>query len=233
MFSIDPVLSEEEQNILLLVAVHPGLKHLSNSEISQRLGIPVTRVKTLLHQACVKLGADNRNEAVLLAMRRREVKLSQLLPLDELAEILITLHPEALREMAEQIRQNRMPGAYPEEGKPIVKADRIEPAILTNRERDMLILASRGYTNLEIAGKLTMSTSAVRTFLNRAFKKLGARKKADALQLALKRREICINEVTTWDELEYYLAPLGAGSIEELAVILEEKRRKRPAITGG
>ncbi len=35
MFSIDSVLSEEEQNILILVAAHPGLKHLSNSDFRQ------------------------------------------------------------------------------------------------------------------------------------------------------------------------------------------------------
>ncbi len=88
MVTINPILTKEERDILILVAAHPGLKHLSNNEISQRLGIPVTRVKTLMHQACVKLGADNRNEAVLLAMRRREIKLSELLSLDDMPAVL-------------------------------------------------------------------------------------------------------------------------------------------------
>jgi orotate phosphoribosyltransferase-like protein len=87
----------------------------------------------------------------------------------------------------------------------------------------VLILASYGLTNLEIAGRLCISTSAVRTFLNRAFKKLGARKKADAVQLALKRREISIDEISSQDELTYYLSPLGADTIEKLAELLAEK----------
>lgn len=65
MLTNNPILTKEERGILILGALHPNSKHLSNGEISQRLGIPVTMVKTLIHQACVKLGADNRNEAVL------------------------------------------------------------------------------------------------------------------------------------------------------------------------
>jgi DNA-binding CsgD family transcriptional regulator len=77
------ILTAEERAILILVAQHPGLKHLSNSEIGQHLGITVTRVKTLIHQACVKLDADNRNEAVLMAIRQGEIKLNELMPLEE------------------------------------------------------------------------------------------------------------------------------------------------------
>ena len=67
------LLTRDEREILVLSALHPNLKHLSNKEIAQRLGIPVTRVKTLFHQTCQKLGADNKNEAFLLAMRRGEI----------------------------------------------------------------------------------------------------------------------------------------------------------------
>jgi ATP/maltotriose-dependent transcriptional regulator MalT len=50
MITKDPILTKEERDILILVAVHPSGKHLSNSEIGQRLGITVTRVKTQIHQ---------------------------------------------------------------------------------------------------------------------------------------------------------------------------------------
>jgi len=231
MITRDSILTREERDILILVAVHPGLKHLSNSGISQHLGMPVARVKTLLHQACVKLGADNRNEAVLLALRRGEIHLYELLSLEELAEILSSLDPGVLREIADDVRHRRMPGALSEEGKKIIPVARRLPGKLTNRERDVLILVSHGLTNLEIAGKLCISSSAVRTFLDRAFKKLGATKKADALQLALKQREISVSEISSKEELTYYLAPLGAESVEKLAQLLEEKQRNEPFAT--
>jgi DNA-binding CsgD family transcriptional regulator len=229
MVTINPILTKEERDILILGAEHPNSKHLSNSEISQRLGIPVTRVKTLIHQACVKLGADNKNEAVLLAMRRGEINLNELLSLDELAEILSSLDPDVLKTIAALVRSHRMQRTLPEKDEHIIRLDRRQPGLLTNRERDVLILASYGLTNIEIADRLCMSTSAVRTFLNRAFKKLGARKKADAIQLALKQREIRVSEISPMDELAYYLAPLGAESIEKLAQLLDEKLGKEPA----
>jgi DNA-binding CsgD family transcriptional regulator len=226
-----PILIKEERDILILVAVHPGSKHLSNSEISQRLGIPVTRVKTLIHQACEKLGADNRNEAVLLAMRRGEICVSELLSLEELAEILSSVDPGVLREIANCVRTDQTLRTLPEKGEQIIHLERRQPGILTNRERDVLILASNGLTNIEIADKLFMSTSAVRTFLNRAFKKLGARKKADAIQSALKQREISVGEISSIEELTYYLAPMGADCIEKLAQLLDEKSGKKPIPT--
>lgn len=223
MIPIDPILTREEHDVLILGSVHPNSKHLSNSEISQRLGISVTRVKTLTHQACVKLGADNKNEAVLLAMRRGEIHLNELLSLEELAEILSSLDPDVLRKIADLVRHNQTQRTLQEKHEQIIPIGRRHPGILTNRERDVLILASNGLTNMEIANKLCMSDSAVRTFLNRAFKKLGARKKADAVQAALKQREISVGEISSMDELASYLTPLGAESIEKLAQMLDEK----------
>ena len=231
MVTTNPILTKEERDILILSALHPNSKHLSNSEIGQRLGITVTKVKTLIHQACVKLEAHNKNEAVLLAMRRGEINLNELLSLDELAEILSSLDPDVLREIANFVRNNRMQRSLPDKGEQIIRMDRRQPGILTNRERDVLILASFGLTNMEIANRLCMSVSAVRTFLNRAFTKLGASKKADAVQLALKHREINISEISPINELEYYLAPLGAEAIEKLAQLLDEKLEKAPIST--
>jgi DNA-binding CsgD family transcriptional regulator len=233
MVTRNPILTREERDILILIAVHPNFQHLSNSEIGQRLGISVTRVKTLIHQACVKLEADNRNEAVLFAMRRGEIYLNELLSLEELAEILSSVDPDVLRMIANLVRQNPAQKTLPEKDEPIIRKDIRRPGILTNRERDVLILASHGLTNLEIADRLFMTTSAVRTFLNRAFKKLGARKKADALQLALKKREISVSEISSMEELISYLAPLGADAIEKLAQLLDEKLGKESASAAG
>jgi DNA-binding CsgD family transcriptional regulator len=231
MLTIDPILTREEREILILGAEHPNLKHLSNSEIGQRLGISVARVKSLIHQACIKLGADNKNEAVLLAMRRGEIHLNELLSLEELAEILCSLDPCILRKIADLVRHNQTQRILRERNETIIPIGRRHSGILTNRERDVLILASNGLTNTEIANKLCMTPSAVRTFLNRAFKKLGARKKADAVQAALKQREISVGEISSMDELASYLTPLGAESIENLAQMLDERLMKETSVT--
>ena len=226
------ILTREERDILILVSLHPGGKHLSNSEIGQRLGISVTRVKTLMHQACAKLKAHNRNEAVFLAMRQGEISLNELFPLDELAKILSSVGSDMLREIAQRVRSELEHEHLPDKVEPILNTDREKKGILTNRERDVLILASRGLSNAEIADKLTMSTSAVRTFLYRAFTKLGVERKADAVELALEKREISVGEISSLAELVDFLAPLGAESIEKMAQLLDEKLGKEPTIGG-
>ena len=178
------VLTKEEQDILVLVAQNPFDQHLSNREIGRLLGIPVSRVKTLLHQACDKLGADNRNEAVLLAVVEGEMSLNELLSIEELAEILCTLDPIVLHKMTDFARQRVRYDELPLDGERIVCMDVNPCGKLTNRERDVLVLVRYGLTNKEIAETLFITTSAVRTFLYRAFNKLGARKRADAVQLA-------------------------------------------------
>jgi len=225
-------LTEEERNILILIAQHPGAKHLTNEEIGQRLGIPVGRVKTVIHQACLKLGADNRNEAVLFATNRGEIRLNEVLSLEELAELFSTLDPDALRAIANHVRHHPGQKPLPQVGEQLLRTRRRPAGILTNRERDVLVLVSRGLTNQEIADRLTMSTSAVRTFLNRAFTKLGARKRADAMQMALKQGEISVGEMSSPEELLNFLAPLGAETIEKIAQLLEAKPGLSPASTG-
>ncbi len=226
------VLTREERDILILGTIHPRGKHLSNSEIGQRLGISVSRVKTLIHQACVKLEAHNRIEAIFFAMRRGEISLNEVYSLDELAEILSSLSPDMLRRIAHLVRQELEHGHLPGKDEQIIRTDRRQDTILTKRERDVLILAGRGLTNIEIADRLYISISAVRTFLNRACTKLGARKRADAVVLALKQREISVGEIFSLNEMVQGLAPLGAESVEKMAQLLNQKLGQEPIPTG-
>jgi DNA-binding CsgD family transcriptional regulator len=222
----NPILTKEERDILILASEHPNLKHLGISEISERLGMTETKVKTHIHQACMKLGADNRNEATLLAMKRGEIKVDELLSIEELAEILCSLDSGVLLKIAELLRHNQVEDTLPKMDKRLKCSNRRQAGLLTNRECDVLILSSRGLTNLEIADQLCMSSSAVRTFLNRAFTKLGAQKKADAVQLALKYGEISVGDISSLEELASYLIPLGAERIECLARLLDEKKHQ-------
>jgi DNA-binding CsgD family transcriptional regulator len=226
------VLTREERDILILGTIHPRGKHLSNSEIGQRLGISVSRVKNLIHHACVKLEAHNRIEAIFFAMKRGEISLNEVYSLDEIAEILSSLSPDMLRRIAHLVRQELEYGHLPEKDEQIISTDRRQDTTLTKRVRDVLILAGRGLTNMEIADRLYMSISAVRTFLNRACTKLGARKRADAVVLALKQREITVGEITSLNEVVHGLAPLGAESVEKMAQLLNQKLGQEPVPTG-
>ena len=61
---------------------------------------------------------------------------------------------------------------------------------LTPRQREILELLSRGYTGSEVAELLYLSPETVRTHIRNATEKLGAHTRAEAIALALARREI-------------------------------------------
>jgi DNA-binding NarL/FixJ family response regulator len=219
-------LTREERDILILVAPHG--KHLNNIEIAQRLGISVSRVKTIIHQAYVKLEAHNRIEALFFAMRRGEISLNEFYSLDELAEILSPLGPDMLIRIAHLVRQELDNGHLSVEDEQIILTDRRQDGMLPKRERDVLILAGRGLTNREIADRLCISIGSVRIFLYRACTKLGAHKRYDAVVLALKQSEIGVGEIFSLNEMVQLLAPLGAESVEKMAQLLNQKLGQEP-----
>jgi DNA-binding CsgD family transcriptional regulator len=54
---------------------------------------------------------------------------------------------------------------------------------ITPRELEILELVAQGLSNREIAGKLFVSENTVKTHCSRAFEKLGARRRTQAVQL--------------------------------------------------
>ena len=54
---------------------------------------------------------------------------------------------------------------------------------ITRRELEILELIAKGLSNREIAGKLFVSENTVKTHCSRAFDKLGARRRTQAVQL--------------------------------------------------
>ena len=192
-------------------------KHRNNREIAQFLGVSVSRVKTIIHQACVKLGAHNRIEAVFFAMRRGEISLNEFYSLEELAGMLMPLGPDILKRIAGLMRRELEQGNALEQDEQIPHTCRREDVKLTNSERNALILAGRGLTNTEIAGRLYLSIGSVRVFLNRAYSKLGVHNRYEAAVLALIQREIGLGEIFSLSEVLQLLAPIGAESIEKLA----------------
>lgn len=61
---------------------------------------------------------------------------------------------------------------------------------LSPRERDCLVGAREGKTALEIALWLGLSLHTVNSYLNSAYRRLGARNRTHAVMLALLRGEI-------------------------------------------
>jgi DNA-binding NarL/FixJ family response regulator len=73
-------------------------------------------------------------------------------------------------------------------GRPVVDPEHPRRPIghkeLSPRERDILGLVAEGATNAEIAGRLGIGVESVKTFLSRAFSKLQARNRVEAVQRA-------------------------------------------------
>jgi DNA-binding NarL/FixJ family response regulator len=55
---------------------------------------------------------------------------------------------------------------------------------LTPRELEVLRLIARGHSNADIAAELVTSMATVKTHVNRIFRKLGVRERAQAVVLA-------------------------------------------------
>lgn len=228
----DSILTKEERDILLLASTHPNGQHLSNNEIAQRLSISISKVKILIHQACLKLQAHNRIEAMFFALTRGEIRIDEVYTLDELAEIMSTVHPDILRKITHMVRDGLDNEQFFWNDEHIICKDRRQDNILTKREQDVLALVGRGLTNKEIADKLFMCTSTVRTFLYRACTKLGACNRLDAIVLALKRGDIVISDVLSFNELLENLAPLGAESLEKIAQLRSQKFGQELVLAG-
>lgn len=224
------ILTKEQRDVLVLACPNLNCKCLSNEEIGTRLGMPATRVKTLIHQACANLGAHNRNEAIYIAVTRGLIKLDELHTITEIAELLSHFRPYMLRRITSIICEELDHRPLLENGEKFIRNDIIRDKILTKREQDIIALVGRGLTNKEIAETLYMSPSSVSTFVYRACSKLGTNNRASAVMLAMQRGEINISELYSFNELLQILAPLGAESLEKIADILINKYGPDPVI---
>ena len=74
------LLPEEERVALTLAA-----RGLTNKEIAEQLSLSTTGVKNLLYQACIKLGARNRIEAIFNALKKKAIDAREMYDDNELA----------------------------------------------------------------------------------------------------------------------------------------------------
>jgi DNA-binding NarL/FixJ family response regulator len=205
-------LTSAEKDILALVA-----RGLTNQEIADRLRTTTGAVKATIHQACGKLDARNRIEAVFFAIRVGALDIDEIFTLDELAELMGSLGPEAVGMIARLLRHEVDEEDQPADQEQIPPTEEPQDRTLTKREREALVLVARGLTNQEIADQLCTSVSTVRTFLYQACLKLEAGNRAQAFISALQRRAISVDEVWTLDELVELLDVLGPEAMETVA----------------
>ncbi len=69
------------------------------------------------------------------------------------------------------------------------------PEQLSAREREVLMLASKGFSSKEVAARLFISERTVQTHLASIYDKLGAKNKTEALLLALKYGVVTLEEL--------------------------------------
>ena len=74
--------------------------------------------------------------------------------------------------------------ATPSGPQPMDETARRGLAALTDREREMTVLVATGLSNDEIAAKLVLSPATVKTHVNRAMAKVGARDRAQLVVFA-------------------------------------------------
>jgi NarL family two-component system response regulator LiaR len=80
-----------------------------------------------------------------------------------------TLSPEAAQALVERANQPPAPGLD-----------------LTERERDVLVLMVEGLNNTQIAGKLSVSPSTIKSHVSNILSKLNAASRTEAVTLALR-----------------------------------------------
>ncbi len=76
-----------------------------------------------------------------------------------------------------------------------VGEDELMPETISAREREVLLLAARGFSSKEVASKLFISERTVQTHLASIYDKLGARNKTESLLLALKYGVVTLEEL--------------------------------------
>lgn len=226
------ILNKEERDVIIQASRPLGNRHLNNTEISERLGISISKVKMLMYQACIKLGANNRIEARLFALRRGDIKLDELYTFDEMLEFLGTLPPDALTRIASLIYKGSVYEHPQGKDDRIIYTGRRQDTILAKGERDILILSGRGLANSEIADALYLSIDTVEKFLCRAYTKLGVSKRADAVLLAAKLGEISLIEMYSFSEILEFLIPLETESINKIYRMLNQKFAQELVQTG-
>ena len=97
-----PVLTEGERKILILVA-----RGLTNQVIADELDMPLSKVKMHIHQCCVKLKANNRIDAVIIALKQKAIKIQEVYTIEELVDLVASIDPETVENIVMMLRERQ------------------------------------------------------------------------------------------------------------------------------
>lgn len=227
------VLTKRERDILILCVKHLGYKRLSNAEIAEHLGLSVSCVKTSIHRAGTKLGAHSRIQTVLTALIKGEIHMDEISSPDEIAEIISSLDPNMQTRIVHLMRQWLEHSHLQLEEVTNIRRDISRDTLLTNAERVVVVLLGHGLTNNEIANRLCISTSAVRTFIYRACTKLGVSTRADVIRMARIRGEIDVLDLISPNKMIRIFIAMKASTIEKVIELLDNRLEQKAIKTGG
>ena len=94
------------------------------------------------------------------------------------------LHPKIMKKVLNRLRS-------PSEDLPVQSLGEV----LSDREKEVLRLAAKGMSNMEIADSLTLSVRTVQTHLRSIFNKLGVGSRSEAIVYGLKKGWLTLEEL--------------------------------------
>ena len=111
------------ENLLLKKEERIALSHaargLTNEEIAIELSLSMSKVKNLLFKACIKLGARNRIEAILYALKEKAIDAREIYDDNELAMFLSSIELSEIKK-ASKSRQKQFSPSFDSNREPLV-----------------------------------------------------------------------------------------------------------------
>ncbi|MFC0675314.1 response regulator [Brachybacterium hainanense] len=179
-----------EPGIRVLAEVASGIEVLEHPQLAQvdvlLLDLSMPRLDGI---GVLRVLADrSRAPRVLLLTAHSDERIAEAIEAGASGCIMKDAPPE---ELAEAVRVTARGGSVlsPAAADALVRAARTAalPTVLTQRERAVLRLVAQGQANSEIGRRLGISATTVKTHLQNAFAKLGARDRAHAVTIARDR----------------------------------------------
>ena len=99
------LISRRERDVLIMVG-----RGMPNKEIAANLQMSISTVKQFVYSSCVKLGVDNRGQAVIKAIEKGLVTPQDIFSLDEIAWFVRAIDKETIKSLAPHLEQELEPG---------------------------------------------------------------------------------------------------------------------------
>lgn len=167
------MIRELEPDVVLLDIRMPKMDGVTVARMIKDSGIDVNIIMLTSYDAQQYVLASLRNGAKGFILKTA--------PPDELARAIMVVSKGGL------FLDSEVAGAVGE--------DELMPETISAREREVLLLAARGFSSKEVASKLFISERTVQTHLASIYDKLGARNKTESLLLALKYGVVTLEEL--------------------------------------